>query len=242
MGTDAGLPNAAVWGECCGHPLDQRHEREDLRMATSEVIARMPAGRDERIDAVLCDVGDVIILFDRAVAAGIESRHGLEPGSLLRTALKSAEGKLAMVGGIDHGQWRRATSRVLGDDAVTEWLDYHGELNHSVVAFLEALKRRRVRVVLLSNATSRLWDDLRFHGLDGLADAVFCSADMGLAKPDPDSYRYAARHGGFALDRALYIDDTPSWVNAGVELGLRGHVFSTARGLGKELLTLGLLP
>ncbi|WP_371503541.1 HAD-IA family hydrolase (plasmid) [Kitasatospora sp. NBC_00374] len=194
------------------------------------------------VDTVLCDVGDVIIRFDPAVAARIESRHGLSAGSLLPTALKSPPARLAMAGGIDYESWRQAIARALGEAAVTEWLDYHGEANHEVVELLKALKNNNVRVVLLSNATRRLWADLAHHGLDGLADAVFCSADIRAAKPDPASYRHAAAHGAFDLRRGLYVDDTASWVAAGQDLGLRGHVFVTAQGLQEELTDLGLLP
>ena len=193
------------------------------------------------IDTVLCDVGDVIIMFDRVVAATIESRHGLEPGSLLQNVLKSPEGKLAMVGEIDQKCWRRAMARKLGDEAVAEWLDYHGDVNHQVIALLKEIRSQGVHLVLLSNATTRLWDDLAFHDLGSLADAVFCSADIGRAKPDPDSYRYAARHGGFCLDRALYVDDTSSWVAAAARLGMHGHVFESAGILRRDLVARGLL-
>ncbi|HEX9033448.1 MAG TPA: HAD-IA family hydrolase [Streptosporangiaceae bacterium] len=194
------------------------------------------------IDAVLCDVGDVVIMFDQAVAADIESRHRLEPGSLLPAMLKSREGKLAMIGHIDRDDWRQAMVRKVGEGAVAEWLDYHGDVNHRVVALLKELRSLGVHVVLLSNATTRLWDDLAFHGLDALADAIFCSADIGRAKPDPDSYRHAARRGGFRLDQALYVDDTPSWVAAAARLGMHGHVFESAQVLRRDLVARGLLP
>jgi len=194
------------------------------------------------LNTVLCDVGDVVLMFDHAVAADIEARHGLAQDTLLRTTLKSPVASLAMVGAVGTQQWWRATADVVGDAAVTEWLDYHGDLNHEVVECLREARGRGVRVVLLSNATERLLDDLAFHHLGDLADAVFCSAEIRLAKPEPAAYRYAARHGGFALDRALYVDDTPSWVVAGSRLGLQGHVFESAQILVKDLKAHGLLP
>jgi putative hydrolase of the HAD superfamily len=205
------------------------------------VIEQMVAQREGGLDTVLCDVGDVIISFDLAVAADIEVRHGLDPDTLLPVALKSPAGRAAMVGAIDHDEWRRATAAVVGDAAINAWLAYHGEANQAVVALLKALKNQNVRVVLLSNATARLWDDLAFHGLDGLADAVFCSADIALAKPNAASYRFAAEHGDFILDRALYVDDTPSWVAAGAALGLQGHVYTSPDRLARELTAAGLL-
>jgi putative hydrolase of the HAD superfamily len=147
-----------------------------------------------------------------------------------------------MVGAASTEQWRQVTAEVVGAAAVEEWLGYHGDLNHEVVECLQEVRGRGMRVVLLSNATGRLRDDLAFHHLDDLADAVFCSAEIGLAKPEPAAYHYAARHGGFNLHRALYVDDTPSWVAAGVEVGLHGHVFESAPILVKDLKAHGLLP
>jgi hypothetical protein len=48
----------------------------------AEAIAKMPVS-SAGIDTVLCDVGDVILMFDRAVAADIETRHGLARDTLL---------------------------------------------------------------------------------------------------------------------------------------------------------------
>jgi putative hydrolase of the HAD superfamily len=194
------------------------------------------------IDTVVCDVGGVIIRFDESVAADIERRHGLDVGTLLPVVLKSEPGRLAMRGVIGREQWLEATSQLVGEDAVLEWLGYHGELDDDVAAQLKAVKNHGIQVVLLSNATDRLWEDLRFHGLDSLADLVLCSADIGRVKPDPGCYLYAAHRGGFRLDQALYIDDTPGWVAAGEAVGMRGHVFQSAEVLGEHLTSVGLLP
>ncbi|GLX06594.1 HAD-IA family hydrolase [Microbispora sp. NBRC 16548] len=196
----------------------------------------------QQIDTLLCDVGDVIITFDPAVAATIETRHELAAGTLLPIALKSEPARLAMKGAIDHEEWRRAVTQLVGEAAITDWLAYHGDRNDKVIAHLKSVRDQGVRIVLLSNATSRLWDDLSFHGLNDLADTVLCSADICQVKPDPECYLYAAERAGFALERALYIDDTPSWVSAGVAMGLNGHLFRSAELLGEHLASLGLLP
>jgi putative hydrolase of the HAD superfamily len=193
------------------------------------------------LDTVLCDVGDVIIRFDPATAKAIEREHGLVEGSLLPAALKSRHGQLAMTGAIGHDAWRKEVGAVLGDGAVEDWLAYHGELDTDVVAHLKTVRDRGVRVILLSNATGRLREDLAFHGLLDVADLVLCSAEMNLVKPDPRCYREAARLGGFTLEKTLYVDDTPSWVAAGAALGLTGHVFTCAQALHTCLESKGLL-
>jgi len=194
------------------------------------------------LDTVVCDVGDVVIRFDTAVAQQIEARHGLDDGSLLAAALKSPPGRQAMAGEITHEDWKQAMTGLVGEPAIEEWLAYHGELDTEVVALLKKARGAGTRVVLLSNATVRLHKDLAFHGLADVADVVLCSAEMMLVKPDPRCFREAARRAGFALEQALYVDDTASWVAAGAALGMTGHVFSTAKALRDRLESTGLVP
>lgn len=215
--------------------------REEATDRAGRRVGLVQAGEpDCRIGAILCDVGDVVILFDRAVSAGIEDRYSLPAGSFLQTALKSPAAKLATVGAIDHAEWRRRICRTLPAQAVDEWLDYHGELNQGVVDLLTAAKEAGVRVVFLSNATARLWDDLAYHGILRFADRVFCSADIAWAKPDPRAYRFVIDTASLVLAQTLYVDDTPSWVEMGRSLGMHGYVYITTSGLSHELSRLGV--
>jgi putative hydrolase of the HAD superfamily len=200
-----------------------------------------PGGPGSRIETIVCDVGDVVILFDRMVPARIERRFGLPAGSLLRTALKSPFARLATVGSIDFAEWRSRMCQVVPRDAVDEWLDYHGDLNLGAVELLSSARRAGLRLFFLSNATSRLWGDLAHHHLLDFADGVFCSADIGLAKPDPRVYRFVADSAPLGLARTLYVDDTPSWVEAGSRLGMYGHVYTTVDGLRRVLAHAGVV-
>lgn len=202
-------------------------------------MATSPA---QPVTTVLCDVGDVIILFDKAITTAIETGHGLAPGSIGAAALKSGHARSAMQGLIDTRTWFRETADIIGAAALTQWLDYHGAANTEVLGLLRNVRAAGTRLVLLSNATSRFWDDVDFHGLRDLADVTICSSDLGMSKPDPACYRQAARLGGFRLDQAtLYIDDTASWVAAGIQLGMRGHVYTSPAELTQTLATLELL-
>jgi putative hydrolase of the HAD superfamily len=193
------------------------------------------------LTTLLCDVGDVLIRFDRGIALAIERRHGLAEGSLLPAVLKSQPGRLAMAGAIDHDTWRKEVGALVGPDAVEEWLQYHGDLDTDVADHLGAVRDRGARVVLLSNANGRLRADLAFHGVTDVADLVLGSAEMGLLKPDPCCYQEAARLAGFGFPEVLYVDDTPSWVTAGEALGMTGHTFTSASALNECLISKGLL-
>jgi putative hydrolase of the HAD superfamily len=192
------------------------------------------------IDTIVCDVGGVLIRFALDRCAEIESRYGIPAGVLLHTMLKTPSARLAAIGRIDDDEWFRQAATIVGTSAVEEWLAYRGELNEPVAEILAAARRGGTRLLLLSNATTRLWSDLAHHGVRDLADQVFCSADIGYAKPDPRAYQFVADKAAIAADRTLYVDDTPSWVEAGRSIGWRGYVYGTPDGLRRELASLGV--
>jgi putative hydrolase of the HAD superfamily len=179
-------------------------------------------GGDRAIDTIICDVGDVVIFFSLERAAEVERRHGLPAGDLLTAALKAPAARLASVGRLGRDDWFDEVAAIVGEAAVEDWLAYHGELNLPVVEILTNARTRGIQVLLLSNATTRLWDDLDHHRIRDLADQVFCSADIGFAKPDLAAYQFVIDAASLAVDRTLYVDDTASWVEAGCRLGMRG--------------------
>jgi putative hydrolase of the HAD superfamily len=196
--------------------------------------------RQSQVDAILCDVGDVLILWDKQIPATIERSYGLPEGSLLLQTLKSRPGRLATIGRITHEEWLREVTRRLPGEAVIEWLSYHGDLNTGLVALLTAARQAGVRVYFLTNATSRIWEDLAYHGLRDFADGVYCSVAIGLAKPDPKLYREVLRGISVPPERVLYIEDTPSWSEAGRQIGMISHTYSGIPSLRDELKRLGL--
>jgi putative hydrolase of the HAD superfamily len=85
---------------------------------------------------------------------------------------------------------------------------------------------RRIRgeaglpLVLVSNASVDLEDDLAALGLIDLADHVVSSARVGVAKPDPRIYAIAVDHAGVAAERCLFVDDSRENVDAAIALGM----------------------
>src|SRR5260370_42533808 len=123
------------------------------------------ADRHRRVGAILCDVGDVLILWDKEIPAAIERAYGLPDGSVLFEILKSHAGKLATIGRVTHEEWLREVTCRLPDAAVREWLSYHGDLNSDLISLLAAARQAGFLVYLLPNATSPLWQHLPSPGI-----------------------------------------------------------------------------
>ncbi|GLW98429.1 HAD-IA family hydrolase [Microtetraspora sp. NBRC 16547] len=197
-------------------------------------------------DAVLCDFDGVLRFHDPAAQARIDEAYGLAPGTVLKTALSPALMGPATLGQITCEEWEEwlvtAFAEVLGSPeraarlveefaAVPAWID-------EGVRDLLAEARRRVPVVLVTNATTRLEEDLDRLGMAGFANAVVSSARVGIAKPDRRIYEIAAGLAGAVPERCLFVDDRPENVAAAVALGMTGVVYGELTDLRTALAPL----
>jgi putative hydrolase of the HAD superfamily len=84
------------------------------------------------------------------------------------------------------------------------------------------------RLALLSNAGFDFGDYFRHGPMGALFERVFVSAEMGLLKPEPAIYAEVLDELGIAAADMLFIDNKAVNVEGAAELGIRGHVFTTA--------------
>ncbi|WP_443034259.1 HAD-IA family hydrolase [Streptomyces sp. BE147] len=104
-------------------------------------------------------------------------------------------------------------------------------------AVVSLLRRARARVplVLVTNASLQLDDDLASLGLTDLADAIVSSAAEGVAKPDRAIYEIAAARAGVPMERCLFVDDRQENIAAAVALGMTGVLFREPADLERAL-------
>ena len=77
-----------------------------------------------------------------------------------------------------------------------------------VAATLTELKRRGLRLSIISNFDSRLDDVLRACELDRYFDSVHLSTRIGAAKPDPAIFQAALEHYAIEPWQAIHVGDT----------------------------------
>lgn len=201
-----------------------------------------------RPEALLCDVDGVVRLWDDSMQR-IDARFGLGSGTLADIAFRPDLLSPAVTGAISDAEWRAAVavelaghtgSRQRAERAVATWSAYVGRVDDAVVKIL-ASARASVHVVLVSNATTRLHDDLTRLGVLDAVDSVISTADLGIAKPDPRVYLSVADRFGLTPDRCLFVDDTPVNVEAAQRAGMTGVVFQDAQQLRRILRKSGIL-
>ncbi len=96
-----------------------------------------------------------------------------------------------------------------------QWMPYP-----DTPAMLRALKRRRVRVGVVSNVALEIEPAFARHGLQDLVDAFVLSFEHGAVKPSPILFREACRALGVRPEETLMVGDHPFTDGGAVNAGL----------------------
>ena len=197
---------------------------------------------DRPVDAVLCDIDGVIRFYETDVLSDLEERAGLPVGTTATVGFAPPHGDALVAGVLTREQWGRAVVEGLGSDvppaaahALARALTHaEARVDEAVVNLLRRT-RERCPVVLVTNATPWLDDDLALLGLHDVADHVVNSSLVGVAKPDRRIYEIAAARAGVPVDRCLFVDDRGENVAAAAALGMTAVLHRDAATLQEAL-------
>ncbi|MGE5095185.1 MAG: HAD-IA family hydrolase [Betaproteobacteria bacterium] len=182
-----------------------------------------PAG----IDALLFDFGGVLVEidFDRMCARWAELAgrplHDLKARFTLGEEYHRHER-----GEIDIAAYCEALRRTLDVDLDDEQLldgwqrVFVGEIEPTV-RLVEAL-RGRIPMYVFSNTNVAHYEHFRHRFAAALApfERIFTSHEIGARKPERAAFERIARETGVAMDRMLFLDDTPANVEGAHAAGM----------------------
>lgn len=203
---------------------------------------------ETRPACVLFDLDDVLARYDhdRRVRA-LAARVGVTPERIEAELFASGLEHESDLGRHDAQGHADALAARLGvpvrlDDCIDARAA--GMTIDDAVLALAARVARRATVAVLTNNGALVRDHLPrlapgIHALFG--GRVFCSADLGVAKPDPRLFLDAARRLALAPADVLFVDDKPANAAGAREAGMRAHRFVDAAALEAELRGCGLL-
>lgn len=196
--------------------------------------------------AVVFDLDGVIRHWNDDELDDVESAFGLPARSILTVAFSPDLGPRAITGRLTYREWMDAIrERILaehGDDArgaLDEWEANVGRVDTEMVAVLRAV-RAQAPLALLSNGTTRLRRDLHVLDLLDEFDEVFNTAELGIAKPDPDVFLLVCDRLGAAPSATLFVDDLAENVAGATEAGLSAHQHLDVAGTTSFLRDHGL--
>jgi 2-haloacid dehalogenase len=197
------------------------------------------------VTAVLFDLGNVLVRWDaRSAFAG--SYSAAEVDAFL-TAVDFPALNLAQ----DAGRPWAEARETIADPAHRAMLDHYvthfdralpGPVPGSA-ELVDALIAAGMPVFGLTNWSAETFPHAvpAAPAIGRLAD-VLVSGREGLVKPDPRIYRLAAERFGLVPGETVFVDDSARNVEAAVDEGFDGVLFTDARALRVELVARGVLP
>ena len=204
----------------------------------------------ERPTALLIDLDGVLRRWDPQVVADIERRHGLMPGTLVRTVMDWSRLLPAVTGQVTHEQWLAGAAQELGERtgepvtaraAVEEWGAYRGEVDPDVLDFVRAVRAVGIPVGLATNATDLLTADLTLLGLTDEVDLVVNSSVLGVHKPTKEYFHQACVALDTPPSRVLLVDDSDRFVRGARVAGLTAYRWTGPGDLHYLRAVLGLV-
>jgi len=181
------------------------------------------------------------------VARALDDAHGLPRSSIFETLYRTPTWLDIERGIGDPGAWTEAAHRELERRAARPLPRLHDEWRRaqSVIApnvdLVRAL-RPRYKLSVLSNADAALRGRLAREGLHDLFDDIVVSAEVGLAKPEPEVFHLAASRLGLAAGECVFVDDWDQNVAAAREVGMTAVLYRVDKGddLHAQLRAVGI--
>lgn len=183
------------------------------------------------IKTVIFDLGGVLVRTEnRQPRQKLAEKYGMSYQELSDHVYRTESAKLATIGNVsaeDHQQTILKNLNLPLDSFSAFEDEFWGgdRLDSHLVEFIQSL-RGEYKTVLLSNA----WDNLRplLKGLwkiDSVFDHIFISAELGLAKPDPEIYKVVIDSLDQNPSELIFIDDFIENVKAAREANLNAIHF-----------------
>lgn len=188
------------------------------------------------IGGIIFDFGGVLWDMRWEVARALEEAHGLPRSALSETLYRTPTWFELERGRGDRDAWLIEAHRLLESRAGRPLPRLHETwraAQHPIpdtIALVRAL-RPPYRTAILSNADASLRGRLRDGlGIHDLFDDIVCSAEVGMAKPEPAVYRLAAERLGLPPEACIFVDDAEPNVAAAAAVGMRAIFFRVDRG------------
>lgn len=201
------------------------------------------------IKGLIFDFGGVLLDMRWEVAALLEQQHSLRE-RLVVDSLYGSNGHWPDIerGRGDREAWMAAAHDTLEADAGRKLPPVHQRWREQQCLIAPNIEligelRTRYRTAVLSNADSTLRDRLReTYGIADLFDDIVCSAEAGMAKPEPGIYALAVRRLGLQAQECVFVDDLSRNLEPARAIGMHTVHFRIDAGdsLAEQLGALGV--
>jgi len=196
--------------------------------------------------ALLCDYGGVMTSPITASFTAFCATEGIEAEAfknVMSGAARVAGSPFALVetGAITEEQFDERVATLLSDacgkdvapTGLKRRMFAEVKPDEAMWAAVRSARAAGVRTGLLSNS----WGgrDYPLDELRSIFDSIVISGEVGLRKPDPDIYLFAAKQAGVPADACVFVDDFSVNVKGAEAVGMSGILHRDARATIERL-------
>jgi len=195
------------------------------------------------IKVILTDLDGVIRHWNSDPLHQIEVNNGLKRGYFYSICFEKELLSEVITGKISDSEWRKRVNEALvisigetlANELVYSWTNSEANIDNTVI---EIYKQHMpdAKVVLTTNATSRLSQDMKNQGIDKKFDEIFNSSEMGVAKPSHRYFNKVLSRLGVRNVDVIFIDDSIRNVESAEQLGIRSHQYKNHTRLEEFIL------
>ncbi len=202
---------------------------------------------ENRYEAIICDLGNVLINFDHNIAVKKLLKHTPKnKEDIYNLFFDSPFTKLYEEGKISLDEFFKRIKDALNLDIdcahfLPIWNDIFFEipLNIKLHDFLKSVKSK-YKLVLLSNINKTHFEFVRRKmSILKEFDKLILSYEVGFRKPTPEIYKAALESVNVFVSKVLYIDDRKDLIEKAGKLGLKGVIFRNEESLEEIKKELG---
>jgi putative hydrolase of the HAD superfamily len=190
-----------------------------------------------KYEAILCDLGNVLINFDHKIAVKKilhltpENEHDIYQFFFDSSLTKDyEEGKISSI-----EFFKKVKSLLKLDMEYIEFLPiwndifFEKPLNKKIQSFLTAIKGK-YKLVMISNINEAHYEFLKKKmPIFGEFDKLILSYEIGFRKPAKEIYDAALKSVNTAPSKAFYVDDRADLIEAASRFGIEGMMMDGER-------------
>jgi len=199
------------------------------------------------IDAIIFDLGNVLLAFDESRAARrLAERTGKTLSEINAYALSTPYVTELSIGKLSKKTFFHTVAKDLAFNGTYEefaelWSDIFTPIE-PMVALTKSLHQRLPRLVLSNTNAIHVDYVLEHYPFLHDFDAHVFSHEVGLLKPDPAIFQHALQKYGLTAERTVFVDDIAANADAARRLGMKAVHFNNPDQARTELTNLGISP
>ncbi len=194
--------------------------------------------KNRQIKNLIFDLGGVIVLSNKVDFSKFDDKFSLPRGTVKKIVNTCFEKEETQENFDVRSYFTKNFENLLSFQEynfILEAVFQSEKVNRELVNWIKK-KRNNYTISLLTNNTSALDELLKNKfKIEYLFNYIFNSAEIGLAKPDPEIFKYVLRETGNKAETCLFIDDSSENTEVANNLGMNTITFQNNNKFFKKI-------